>query len=408
MTVYPLSGQYGLLPRFLFYALMGFSVAGHARFWLVAGALASAMTYSGTAVIHALILASDSAHSLYDIDTVGIWAIVSVGSLMVFPVLHSSNTIARLPSRLIFGFWGSLVSFGAIFAIVALWRDYPSEPECRSSNGTLLTSIARHVEDFNCTYSCFGAKQILQAPTDIAIVSQQQVFGWSMNLMVVSMIYTTVFGIYFGVMGCWLIPRKRTEAELRAIIARSNDGLTPKWRRPGVDRVEAARTELASGEMNPRECEVEYFYPVLVISVIVMNEVYLLKHGGLPTTENVYAIGQWGPWVGVALTLLAAAIVRYNLPKFLERQKILDAERDAFEMRTMANRNPMAASEIEHEVPFPESSEHEGPTCATNSAPSETSTSGVGQGPGRDQATPEETITDQGRELFSMKRRRTM
>ena len=46
-----LSGQYCLLSRILYYALLIFSVFGHAHVWLIAGALALALTYSGTAAI---------------------------------------------------------------------------------------------------------------------------------------------------------------------------------------------------------------------------------------------------------------------------------------------------------------------------------------------------------------------
>ena len=104
LTVYQLSSHYGLLNRLLYYALIAFSVASHSHVWLVAGALTSAMTYSGTVTIHGFILAIDSKNFLYDIDTVGVWAVVSIGCLVVNPMLYSSTTIPRVPSRLIFKF----------------------------------------------------------------------------------------------------------------------------------------------------------------------------------------------------------------------------------------------------------------------------------------------------------------
>ena len=292
------------------------------------------MTYSGTAVIHALILAADSMNSLYDIDAMGIWAVVSVGCLTFIPVILWSTTFPRQPSRPIFGFWGFLVSLGSGFAMIALLRDYPSEPECRSDNGTLLTSIAQRAEGYNCTYLCFGANQILRKSTDIAVVSKQRVFGSGMNLLITAMVFTVVFGIFLGIMTCWAIPRKRTEAELRAVLAQKNDGFTVKERRHIQALKRAAREELKTGELRSHKSRLGYLYPGLIILVIALNECYLLKDGGLPTSENPYAIGQWGPWVGVALALLAAIIVRYYRPRFLERQRVLDAERAAFELRT--------------------------------------------------------------------------
>lgn len=51
--------------------------------------------------------------------------------------------------------------------------------------------------------------------------------------------------------------------------------------------------------------------PLLVIN-IVLNELALMQPD-LPTNEADYAIGQWGPWVNVALVLLAALVNQYTL-----------------------------------------------------------------------------------------------
>lgn len=81
--VYPISGQYALLQRVLYYSLLLFSIVSRKTPWLVAGALGAAMTYAGSAAVHATILAGISRDSLLDLDCLGIFAIVSVGSLVV-------------------------------------------------------------------------------------------------------------------------------------------------------------------------------------------------------------------------------------------------------------------------------------------------------------------------------------
>lgn len=77
--------------------------------------------------------------------------------------------------------------------------------------------------------------------------------------------------------------------------------------------------------------------PILVsanlATAIVCNEIYLLQGNGLPFNESLYSIGQWAPWVGVALALVAALILRWKQPAVLERQRILDQERAEFELR---------------------------------------------------------------------------
>lgn len=73
--IYPISGQYGFLPRLLYYCLLLFAVLNRKQVWLIAGALASALTYSGTAAIHAFVIAKSL--PLQDLDCYGIYPIVS-------------------------------------------------------------------------------------------------------------------------------------------------------------------------------------------------------------------------------------------------------------------------------------------------------------------------------------------
>jgi hypothetical protein len=51
--VYPISGQYALLQRALYYGLLAFSIVSRKTPWLVAGALGAAMTYAASAAVHA-------------------------------------------------------------------------------------------------------------------------------------------------------------------------------------------------------------------------------------------------------------------------------------------------------------------------------------------------------------------
>ncbi len=105
----------------LFYVLIVFAAVASGHIWLIAGALASALIYSGTAVVHAFILVIGS-RPLYDLDVVGVWAIVSVSCLAIQPMFEWSHVLPKVQSRIIFGYWGSLVAFGARMALVALLR----------------------------------------------------------------------------------------------------------------------------------------------------------------------------------------------------------------------------------------------------------------------------------------------
>ena len=80
VCVYPLSGQYGLLPRLLLYALIFFAVVSHSHIWLVTGAVAYIMTYAGTAAIRSSMLAFTSG-DLYDLDSVGAETVLGVATM---------------------------------------------------------------------------------------------------------------------------------------------------------------------------------------------------------------------------------------------------------------------------------------------------------------------------------------
>jgi len=54
---------------------------------------------------------------------------------------------------------------------------------------------------------------------------------------------------------------------------------------------------------------------------------YLLGHGGLPNGESARAVGQWGPWVGVLLVLIASAVKKHKSTRQKIRQDpLLDAQ----------------------------------------------------------------------------------
>jgi len=247
-----------------------------------------------------------------------------------------SQVIPKVQSRIIFGFWGSLVAFGAIMALVGLLRTYPTEPECRSPNGVLVQDLWGTKDPaFNCSYTCFNNRQILRSPSEIVILSKKRAFGTGYTLIQVTIGIATLMGIVLGIFAFALVPQKRTELELRTRIATNQPGRNdpPKLRRAKAKTRKSASIELRTGELPRQNTCFSYLNPVCLPVVIVLNEIYLLQDGGLPCTENLYSIGQWAPWVGVALAFVAAVIVRWKKPAFLERQKILDQERANFELR---------------------------------------------------------------------------
>lgn len=130
VCAYQLSGQYGLLPRVLYYILLIFAALGHSHIWRIAGALVYVSIYSVTAVVHAFILAITS-RELLDLDTFGAWAILSTGCLAIAPIFNlSRRKLPNLQSSFVFWLCGSWVSFGTLLSLAAILRNYPTETAC--------------------------------------------------------------------------------------------------------------------------------------------------------------------------------------------------------------------------------------------------------------------------------------
>lgn len=125
LCVYPISGQYGFLPRLLYYVLLIFSLILHEHDWLSTAALGTAMTYAATASVHAFALllryryrtpAWDNLDWIYlradqlgDIDLQAIFPILVAGSIMLTPILNFSNTIRHHEAHSVLIFWGILL-----------------------------------------------------------------------------------------------------------------------------------------------------------------------------------------------------------------------------------------------------------------------------------------------------------
>ncbi|PKX88955.1 uncharacterized protein P174DRAFT_379444 [Aspergillus novofumigatus IBT 16806] len=307
--VYPISGQYALLQRVLYYGLLLFSIVSRKTPWLVAGALGAAMTYAASAAVHATILAGISRDSLLDLDCLGIFAIVSVGSLVVTVFFHGSELLRESPARPVFQYWGLLMVVGTVCAVVAMLRDYPGEERCTSipSDGAdttepiLLTSTAQlDLLLFNCTYACFRTRQVFRDPSDIRVVPAGTVSIQRFRLLAASI----CLSIFLG-----------------AVVS-----LYRLLRRYAKQRQSMAQKKLAGGQKRGRPGLMTGLLSSACAVVIVLNEVFIHLHNDIPTSEPPYAVGQWGPWVAVIMALAGSAIVEYHRPAWEERQRILREE----------------------------------------------------------------------------------
>ena len=97
LCVYPISGAYGLLPRLLYYVTLALAIFGRNQEWLVIGALASALTYSGTSAVHMMSLCS-SRKDVFDLDISGAWAVLTTGAL-AYNISSTGQQLCEIQGR---------------------------------------------------------------------------------------------------------------------------------------------------------------------------------------------------------------------------------------------------------------------------------------------------------------------
>lgn len=160
--VYPISGQYGFLPRLLYYVLLIFSLILREHDWLSTAALGTAMTYAATASVHALALLLRyryrtpawgnfdwiylRADQLGDIDLQAIFPILVAGSIMLTPILNFSTTVRHHEAHSVLVFWGILLFCAMVPTFVIVVKGFVPYMVL-SQMSTCTLDIAK-----NCTF----------------------------------------------------------------------------------------------------------------------------------------------------------------------------------------------------------------------------------------------------------------
>ena len=224
VCVYPASGTYSFLNRLLYYCTLIFSLFSRAHLWLVAGALAAALTYSGSAAVHACLLVWRGPNPYIENDSWVLYSILSSACLITVPLLNWSGTLRRLgakassikdphgthtqsdvSTRTIVVYWAFLVLVGYISIWVQVIQgaddtnqEYPvmSKVMCSNplTNGSMLMSPngtfhrraidSQFIQDNGCTDPCnqINIPSIFRQQGDLILMNHQQALLWNGTL----------------------------------------------------------------------------------------------------------------------------------------------------------------------------------------------------------------------------------
>ncbi|KLJ12289.1 hypothetical protein EMPG_12662 [Blastomyces silverae] len=351
LCVFPISGPYNLLQRILFYLLLLFAVLCRRQKWLVFGALASAMSYSGAAALHGLLLASPARKAI-DLDIYGIFAITSSGAMLTAPLLNWSSTLiyAEKRKRWIVIMWGVLLVLGAIFTASCMHVNGAGfiTPECisrgdaASFDGSVFPSPSA-----DCLYACppearvFRPKHDVVAwpnyinrPRDITSIFLPATIIYIFTWIVVEILFRTVWrnkntNIHFATassasdivglrrMGTCVHGRQNTTTNKSKDVSVSIQPLSSSpssslsWLPgpgPGQQpQSQKPRSRWAVVFTNFHLFVMLAHFAAFIVNV-VMCEYRMVK---LPSNEQPKEIGQWISWVSVALVVFAQTLNRY-------------------------------------------------------------------------------------------------
>ncbi|KAI9802790.1 MAG: hypothetical protein M1833_001389 [Piccolia ochrophora] len=326
ICVYPTHGQYALLQRVLFYALLVFALLARNHEWLVAAALAASMTFAGTAAIHAIAFAIVRPdNGSLDTDLRPLIVILSSSSLIATPLLNWSSTLRRVRARPIILTWYILVTVGYAALVFSIKLPKLRHTSCSTSPpvSPLAVFDATFLAVFNCPFPCddvsatpafrTGSKALLQVIDEVPDELYTDATPGPLKFALVTVVTVWQFVLFFGMAQTLylVLAGRRSPTEFRHAFFRLMLG-----------------KRLKEGRLRPKR----YIYlgPAILASVIYLVAIVFLIaapplfviniviteyiHAGTLSEEEYNAVGQWAPYASALLAILAAVLVRYVDP----------------------------------------------------------------------------------------------
>ncbi|EAS34441.3 uncharacterized protein CIMG_05465 [Coccidioides immitis RS] len=332
ICVYPISGQYGSLPRVLYYVSLVVGIVGRYQQWLVIGALASALSYAGSTAIHMLALTKSRA-PVFDLDILGAWAILTTGCMAFAAMVHWSSALRQSGGKLVIVLWGGLIGIGCITGRSLLLDVHSdAEPACRSANGDLLTSTSELVSPlFKCTYKCFSAKTPMRQTNEITAIPTDQLLGTYANLgvvLIVPIIAAAQKSVAFNwsqhtpSYACTAIVMTCINSSLNLRLSQNTyNAACQTWYGGYIllfhymckAKFKLGLKKFLMVSIVAPIMFFDLFFDLaalpLFVANIIFNELNLLKTN-IPVEEEYSSVGQWSPVVSAALVLAASVINR--------------------------------------------------------------------------------------------------
>ncbi|KAI9886800.1 MAG: hypothetical protein M1823_001370 [Watsoniomyces obsoletus] len=345
---YPVSGQYGPLPRALYYILLLAGVLWRGHPWIAVAYLGVAMTYSASAAVHAFALIARYRFGRYpnwvptpgirpsdlmDADWMPIGTILRSAGIMLTPLLNWSSALHHSRRKTVLVAWGALIWVAIVAQMLAVRRgsslylgettttcftggaEYCAASDTWRSKPAYLTALKPYWVNCRCRDTCSQMSHT-HAPyregTNLVPyhvnTSARMVIGSEFLRVAYFSFLLGIFVIIQGFLA--LIQARWTQGTVRSLIFRRlygrHSSSAPDSRRQRV-RFQVAKS--TAWLLYLFAVVMSVFCPPLFVCNLVLNEIRLAH---LPRGEPFGAVGQWAPCVSAVFVLFAALIQRYE------------------------------------------------------------------------------------------------
>ncbi|KAI9678290.1 MAG: hypothetical protein M1817_006235 [Caeruleum heppii] len=319
--LYPIDGQYGRLPRFLFYGLIILSPMVRKHEWIVAGALTAATTYAGAAAVHAIsLIVTQATIAEYDIPVLKL--IVGSGSLAAAPLLQWSSTVRRFNIKSILLCWNFLLLIAYFILVLGATPSIPPFAiECDALSGkTLETTIsAGLLSHYGCQNPCEDPRtRVIFRPPSTAVITPatypkpRGVHGDELTDGLTTVLYFAEMVTLLFLPFQWFylcLSGSQSTRDVRNSLFRRIASTKRVARGGHVRRLSIGTGLLVAGLLWLTAIVSVVVIPMLFVFNIVFKEINLHQY---PVNEPTYAVGQWSPPLSVGLAILGALLLRYQ------------------------------------------------------------------------------------------------
>ncbi|KAI0006590.1 hypothetical protein F4779DRAFT_556070 [Xylariaceae sp. FL0662B] len=307
VCAWPVSGQYGIGSRILYYGLVAACVLARKADWLRSACLAAALLFPAVAALHAIVLAAVHVDGAVDMDVFGAFQLCSIGILAAPAMVRMSKTYFYDPGRNLIFLWTGLLLAGLLSLTVEFSR-IQTYPCPRDSMGNPLNSDGSsfpYEQEDVCGLTCSIEKGPFSpmrkdAVNEIFVIPAPHRLTFSAGMLLAA---ACCIPAVLSLVSTW---NKILEISWKTRFGNKDD---ERMHEP-IEGTNGATMSKMSGvndavRMFLSTVEVPVF-AAAILAILIVGELNFNSYQVRYQTEPITSVGQWTPIVGTTLAALGS------------------------------------------------------------------------------------------------------